>query len=319
VPEQGAVQHTESDPHAEPRFHWHPFEAFVSPARAGRRQLWLVAIGIVSVYMATMLGGLVLELAVRFFPAFFTASPEALLFTFLVRSLGAISFGWLALIFIAPRLHQRSFISLFGEAGRFWRGFTAGALLCVLLVVFAEAALLAYRGGAFWTPVPQMEYWWWFAASVIVLVCLQASVEEVVFRGYLLQQLAARFRSPILWAVAPSLFFGAIHYAPNTFASADSVNLARLWVISAALFGLFATYLTWRTGSVGMAVGFHIVNNWFALLVLDQLGSRLERLALFKGPGLGAVEMVGMFAIYIAVTLYWLERPQSWLRRWLQV
>ncbi len=45
---------------------------------------------------------------------------------------------------------------------------------------------------------------------------IQTGAEELVFRGYLQQQLAARFASPLIWMVLPALIFGAVHYDPAT-------------------------------------------------------------------------------------------------------
>ena len=50
----------------------------------------------------------------------------------------------------------------------------------------------------------------------LALILMQVAAEEVAFRGYLLQQLRARFRSPLVWAVLPALVFGALHFDPAT-------------------------------------------------------------------------------------------------------
>ena len=46
--------------------------------------------------------------------------------------------------------------------------------------------------------------WLMGLAPALVLILWQVSAEEVAFRGYLLQQLRARVRSPLVWAVLPA-------------------------------------------------------------------------------------------------------------------
>ena len=53
-------------------------------------------------------------------------------------------------------------------------------------------------------------FYWLIPASVIIF--LQSTAEELIFRGYLLQRFALLSRSRWVWWVAPAFLFGAIHY-----------------------------------------------------------------------------------------------------------
>ena len=109
-------------------------------------------------------------------------------------------------------------------------------------------------------------------------ILLQTGAEELVFRGYLQPQLAARFDSPLVWMLAPALIFGMLHYDPAT-AGANTP-----WIVAAAvLFGLVAADLTRVTGGIGAAWGVHFVNNASAILILALEGS-LSGLALWRTP-----------------------------------
>ncbi|WP_338153259.1 CPBP family intramembrane glutamic endopeptidase [Pseudophaeobacter leonis] len=65
--------------------------------------------------------------------------------------------------------------------------------------------------------VSNLGFWPWLGLLPLSLlaVLVQVSAEEVVFRGYLQQALAARFKSPVIWLVAPSALFGLAHYMPG--------------------------------------------------------------------------------------------------------
>ena len=56
-----------------------------------------------------------------------------------------------------------------------------------------------------------LEEWLLALGPVATVIFLQASSEELVFRGYLPQQLAARFGNPAVWGFLPSILFGALH------------------------------------------------------------------------------------------------------------
>ncbi len=96
-----------------------------------------------------------------------------------------------------------------------------------------------------------------------------------MFRGYLQQQLAARFRSPLAWMLVPSILFGALHYSPEAYG--DNAWIIVAWSV---MFGLLAADLTARTGNLGAAIGFHFANNFSAILLVGLAG-QMDGLALW--------------------------------------
>ena len=100
---------------------------------------------------------------------------------------------------------------------------------------------------------------------------MQTAAEELAFRGYLLQGLAARFRSRLLWWGAPALLFGLLHWSPREGWPA---------VLAAAALGLILADVTARSGNLSAAIGLHFANNAVALLVV-AMPSPLAGLSLF--------------------------------------
>ncbi len=107
---------------------------------------------------------------------------------------------------------------------------------------------------------------------------MQTLAEELVFRGFLMQQLAARLpRWPLVWFGLPPLLFAAAHYAPG-------MGLMSPLAMGYALaFGIVAADLTRRSGNLGTAWGLHLANNAFAILVFSSQ-SELSGLALWHAP-----------------------------------
>lgn len=88
---------------------------------------------------------------------------------------------------------------------------------------------------------PGLEPAQWAALvlPVVALVFIQATAGELMFRGYLLQQLEVRSRHWMIWAALPSFLFGLVCYA-----------------------------LVKRSGSLWPAVGLHVTINLVFLLLV---------------------------------------------------
>lgn len=253
------------------------FDAFVAPARR-RRGLLRLFFGLV-IGLLVYLGFIVALVALvsRLEPSLAAdvaaaggapSTPGPTLFlmlTFAGMALGAIA---------AAAIHRRGPATLFGPRRRVVGDF--GRAAGVVLLLYAGFGALALL---FYTPEANLPVSTWLRVLPLALagVLLQVTAEEMVFRGYLMQQLAARFRSALLWFVAPALLFGAGHYVPGS-------GAAGLFPVAATtVFGLVAADLTRVTGSLGAAIGFHFANNVFALLVVSVKGS-ITGLALFVTP-----------------------------------
>ena len=131
------------------------------------------------------------------------------------------------------------------------------------------------------------------------MIIFQAGAEELFFRGYLVQQMAVRFRNPLIWGLIPAILFGAMHYNP------DAGVVYRVgYVVLTMIFGLLMTYAVYRTGSLHFAMGLHIVNNWLAVMffgVRDE--AELSSLALWLSPAPTALELAVYGVVEIVVII----------------
>ena len=199
-------------------------------------------------------------------------------------------------------LHRRSPMSLIGSPGLALSQFS-GVLF--LLVVISVGLLVLMSLGAAEPVIPNMAFGRWIVLLPLSLlaVLIQVSAEEVFFRGYLQQQLAARFRSPWVWMVLPSAFFAVGHYEPEL--AGENAVLIAVW---SGLFGLMMADLTARAGSLGPAIAVHFCNNVLALLVVS-LPDKLNGLALFVAPfGLQDVEAMRAYlpVDFMQMVVFWL-------------
>lgn len=253
---------------------------FAAPARA-YPQLWRLLVGLV-VFLAAYIGPLAAMIAVAAFliptdmligyrddlAAMVTPwATLAILFSFVAMSFGA----WAA----ARVMHRRGLASLIGPPGPALRDF---GRVAVYLAVFQGALFLLPFGKQDMELAMPMASWALLLPLTLVAVLIQTSAEELVFRGYLQQQLAARFASPLIWLVGPAVLFGLVHFDTQTMG--DNAWVIVIW---ASIFGLAAGDLTARSGTLGAAVALHFVNN-MAAISLVSLDGPLSGLALFKLP-----------------------------------
>ncbi|PIV73530.1 MAG: CPBP family intramembrane metalloprotease [Rhodobacteraceae bacterium CG17_big_fil_post_rev_8_21_14_2_50_65_11] len=254
-------------------------DTFIAPAHA-RPQIWRLVLGILLICAVAVLWIIAL-FALVYLMAGVEGGPDwiarmsradtptsALL---VIATLWGLGVGTLL---VTPLLHKRSAWTLFGPLRPMRRQFLLAALVAAVLM--AASALIPYSFQA--RPGLDHGLWLSFLPLSLVIILGQTGAEELFFRGYLQQQLAARFNTPLVWMLLPALLFGMAHYDPS------SGSLVSWLIVSATgLFGLLAADLTARTGSIGAAWGFHFANNIAAILVLS-MGGTLSGLALYTAP-----------------------------------
>lgn len=266
------------------------FEAMIRPARL-YPQLWRLFLGIVLaafIYVAsTALLMNVLFVAVQPI-AFFGWIQRIQAMTEPVPTLMAFATfpGMLLGVVVAAAACQfRGPGTLFGPFAD-WRRTFATTLIVVLPVYALLAAI-----GSFFEPVRENMSggaWLRLLPWSLPLLFVQITAEEVLFRGYLQQQLAARFRARWVYMLIPAALFAPGHWNPG-------LGAASLMLVAAALvFGLIAADLTARTGSLGAAMALHFVNNFFGVLIVASEGS-ITGLARWVSPDpTGSISQLGL-------------------------
>lgn len=223
---------------------------------------------------------------------------------------GVVLIGFLVLLRV---IHGRGLASLIGPVAAARRdlirvGWAVAVWLLVLEILppwINTADLAEVRGLGAWALMLPLA---------LVALLIQVGTEELFFRGYLQQQFACFSRSRWMWMFVPSALFGAAHFWSGT-GTAEGV----LWMIWATALGLACADLTARTGNLGAAVGLHLANNVFALLVVGVQGWPASGLALFLYPyqdpalyskGIEAVFSPGavfqLLSLLLSVLVMWL-------------
>ncbi|MBU2981548.1 CPBP family intramembrane metalloprotease [Lentibacter algarum] len=257
----------------------------LSDAARPATELWRLALGVVLIvacYLAlgytyfTVLAELVTPVNWPAFSAEIDKGSSA-------RSLLAIlaSFGLLiiSIALVLSQLHGRRIGTLFGEGWTFlnniWRVTISLTGLAAILWLLPEPEMLL--------PFHNIDYLRWLALlpMSVPLLMIQVCAEELLFRGYLQSQLAARFKSPLVWLLLPSLVFGLFHF----FQYDTQIAGGNAWALalSATVLGLATADLTARAGSLAPALALHFLVG-FATLLYVAPGNVNYGLALYTYP-----------------------------------
>ena len=263
-------------PYLPPAYRAH--DAYIAPARR-RAEVWRLLPGslvvlafymgpliLLSVYLGLAYGPLIADQVAQGVIA--GATPGAMLTV--LYSFGGLALGAMAAVRL---VHGRRAGTLLGPDPRAtWRDFVTVALPLLGFQLFLGALALSDPA-----VMPGLTWWSFLGYMPFALpgILVQCAAEELVFRGYLQQQLAARVRNPLVWMGLPSALFAFGHYLPDEFGAG-----ALMIVLWAFVFGCLAADLTARTGSIGAAVAFHMASNVSAMLIVGLAGN-LDGLALW--------------------------------------
>ncbi len=137
--------------------------------------------------------------------------------------------------------------------------------LAVVLVFYAASFLLPSSAGTE-VEVPAAGTLVGLLAVIVLTTPLQAAAEEVGFRGYLSQAVAAWFSRPavgtVLAGASSAVFFALAHGTQDGWLFGDRLA-----------FGVVASWLAWRTGGLEAPIALHVANNLVSLAVTASTGS----------------------------------------------
>ena len=234
------------------------------------------------------------------------------LFAMLMISFGAVGIlttAWIKLV-------ERRPLSSVGLTPGGLRPFFGGHLAGIGMVLATVVLIWLFGGYSAGALVPA------FASSAAIVniallligFALQSSVEEYVFRGWLLDVMARKFN---IWAavIVSSALFCLLH-----------VNPANPWYdnVNTFAFALFACAWVLHTGNIWGAMGWHAGWNWFmgvgfdlpitgldtgvAALVIELAPSGPHWL---NGGNTGPEGSIFCTLVFIVGTIYWMRKPKA--------
>ncbi len=284
------------------------YQPVIDQAR-GKHALWRLLLGLVLVVIVSagwtlgilaivaLRSGTPFSEAIEILPFLGLTPSGTALFLFLYVGLGYGS------LIAAQALHGRGPRSIIGPPARTLRHFVIAAAASLSILCGLALVTLPFPPA----PIRNLDLGTWLLWLPLgaIVVAAQTGSEEILFRGYMQSQIAARFKSTWTWLLLPSLAFGALHTMPTL-----PLIVSFAYAGAAAFFGLLAADLTARTGSIGAAWGFHFGNNAFAILIiaadanisgLGLLRAETGMTDLIASPSLLVFELFALTAIWALI------------------
>lgn len=217
---------------------------------------------------------------------------------------------WLGLNF----LHRRPFRTIVTAAPRFrWTNLLVSGGAWLLLSGLGDFILSRIHPGTYiWTF--DSRAFFSYALLVLVLVPIQASAEEFLFRGYLSQGVSLLGRAPraawLLAWIVPSLLFGLLHGA-----NPETAYGAGWYLLNQVVVGLLLGWITLRSYGLELSIGLHIANNLYSALIVTFAGSAIRSPALFTlsdfDPKTGVLVLIITIPLYLLLASAW-KRGAVW-------
>lgn len=183
------------------------------------------------------------------------------------------------LLLITPRILGRSTITALTSTKKFrwslvWLGIWSWGLLLVGETIFKWIMEPSDIEFVF----PGISYLWPLLVGLILLP-LQTSSEELLFRGAIPQTLSTMFRNPVVVVVVSGVLFGAAHLSNPEAQQNPLVALAGYSVA-----GIGWGWVTYKSGGLELAIGAHTINNFYALFIVGYGNSVIAGASIWTTP-----------------------------------
>ncbi|MFL2756224.1 MAG: lysostaphin resistance A-like protein [Dehalococcoidia bacterium] len=186
----------------------------------------------------------------------------------------------ITLYVVVTRLHQKPFISII--TGRQQFDFRRLFFAMSIVAIFSVISLLIQLSGSqsedstMTFNSPGFEFFI-IVILALMLVPIQAGMEEIFFRGYILQAFSLIAKSKYFLIISTSSLFAILHIAnPEPWEYGIVAYLSSVLILA-----IFMSLITVLDGGLELAIGFHIMNNLWAFLIVNLEKSVVPTPALF--------------------------------------
>ncbi len=186
--------------------------------------------------------------------------------------------GLITFMLLIRPLHKRSFMSAINGTGSFrWRNFLISAFVWILL---SSVYLLFYVkiDPSNFTINNTTITLLILSVLAILLIPFQAALEEILFRGYLMQGFSVLFSNRWLPVALTSLLFGLMHSFNPEVKEFGFLSMIPQYI----LFGLMFGIVTILDDGIEAAMGAHAANNVFLSIMVTNESSALQTPALLE-------------------------------------
>lgn len=280
-------------------------------------KFWKYLIGSVFIIVASFIGQIPFSIAVLYktyktknFPtdndaALKVFEPNLTLFLVMV----SFVFAFAGICFVVKYLHNQTILSITTSRKKVdWGRISFSFILWALFSILTFLALYFKSPENFvWNfkPIP-------FLILLVLgslLIPIQTSTEEYIFRGYLMQGFANLSRNRWFPLLMTSLIFGSLHIF-----NPEVLKMGYIIMIYYIGTGLFLGILTLMDEGIELSLGFHAANNLIGALLVTSDWSVFQTHSIFKDmsePSAGLDVILPIVVIY-PILLFIFTKKYGW-------
>ncbi|MEZ4803028.1 MAG: CPBP family intramembrane glutamic endopeptidase [Gelidibacter sp.] len=293
---------------------------FIAQAFKVKHEFWRYLVGSAIIILASFIGQVPLGLVFVFKGMRdgidMTSIDEKTMFTFLEPNLFLflmlISFvvGMIGLWLVVKYLHRQSMTSITTarkkiDWKRIWFSFIFWGVLSSGLVL-----LDYYLSPEDYVVNFQLKRFVILSVIAIALIPIQTSLEEYIFRGYLMQGFGMLAKNKWFPLMMTSLIFGGLHlFNPEVKMLGYSIMIYYIGT------GLFLGVLTLMDEGMELSLGFHAANNLFTALLVTSDWTAFQTHSILKDvakPELGFFDMVLPVFVLFPILLFIFSKVYRW-------
>ena len=283
---------------------------------------WLYLIGVIIVGISTVIGSI--PHTITIFSVAFSENadmnsiqedPYALMSLIdsnlnLFLMLLSFAIGLLALLFVVKFIHKQTINSLTTSRKkidwrRFWFSFILWGFVTVIFIVIEflsspENYVLNFD------LIPFLV----LLSIAVIMVPLQTSFEEYLFRGYLMQGLGVLSKNRWVPLFITSIAFGLLHIA-----NPEIEKIGYILLIHYIGTGFLLGIMTLMDEGLELALGFHAANNLIASLLLTADWTAFQTNSILKDvsdPSMGNLEIIFPVFVIYPIILFVLSKKYNW-------
>ena len=281
-------------------------------------KFWKYLVGSLLIFVASTIGQIpwviaVLIKSLKTGKKFPTTEGDMMTFLSLNTTLFLLLFSFviafISIILVVKYFHKQTFLSMTTSRAKvdwkriffsfsLWGILTAGS---TLMLFYSSPEDFVYN----FKPIPFLI----LAIIGIILIPIQTSTEEYVFRGYLMQGFAVLAKNRWFPLVMTSVIFGSMHIANPEVEKMGYIIL--LYYIGT---GFFLGIITLMDEGMELALGFHAANNLVTALLVTSDWSAFQTNSIFKDvslPSAGFEILVPIFIIF-PILLFIFSKKYNW-------
>ncbi len=214
--------------------------------------------------------------------------------------------GLAAFVLLIKPLHRRTFKMIVnGTAKIRWNRYFISALVWLVLSVVYLIFYMKMDPANF-TVNNNSKTLIFLVIISLVLIPFQAALEEVIFRGYLMQGFATMVRQRWFPLVMTSVIFGLLHSFNPEVKDFGFFTMMPHYIVFGLIFGI----ITILDDGIEAAMGAHAANNIFLCIMVTQESSALQTASVYEQHNMypwsefTALLLTGILFIFILKILF---------------